>query len=451
MPRFEVSGEAKPISDESILFSERVFRDFLESEYKRYLIMPLTLLDISKDTESPIQIVPVDEFTVTISGQFLDLLILYACEAHEATHMHQISHLEVLRKYVDMELAIYALNSVLKESRKPGSPIDFMLQSAMMNQAEDELTIGSTGFKNLINSIKESAPYLPLKINREKLVLLESLPLLDQLLVVENPGVELLKETIKDSIRNDINSRLIKIISEDPENKNYLEAFALVSSLSEIIPKHYLTLLFYSTYLTGFGVQELLEMTARISKDENRLRILAGIGKEVENELDRLDMAFERGVFDYDELARHRENLLKILDDALKICRKGGSFQRLNTVRRKVSNAKKPSDFALLAGGFCQTFFRQHLTPDRPATYYLQANGEYSREEAMIFASFFADLAIATNMLRAMPQILERGGDFKNLLGNIIRCPLKRAPQLNCMWSAECEHEKPWLDAISHL
>lgn len=449
-PRIEVSWGAS-VSERDINMFEDIFKEFLGAEHERFLMPPLFILDISKkpvNTEArrEIKIVPVDDTTVTLTGHPLVLLSSYSCGVHGVAHMCQLSHLEVMRRYVDAELAIYALTSVLKASIS--RTLDSVLKSGMGQSAEG-LAIGSREFRNLIVNMKESIPYLPLKIDRDRLVLLESISLLEQLLAFGKPAVKNLKDSVKESIRKDINTRVMKILTEDLEKSLYLESLGLASSLNEILPESYLNLMLYASYLTGLGAQGLLSMAKNIAREENKVKVLAMVEKEAEGGGNRLDLVFEYNVFDYEDLVKHKENLLRIVDDALEICRKGRPYERLRYVRQKIDRIKTPPELQFLSDDFSQLIFSQSLAPNQPPTHYVHANSiSYNRDAAVLFSSFFADLTIATNLLKALLDSLEKEGNLRKAAESAIVCPFRKAPQMRCVWKPECEHEKTWFDAL---
>ncbi|MGQ9478705.1 MAG: hypothetical protein ACUVQ0_01625 [Thermoproteota archaeon] len=451
MPEFEVSGRTS-VSEQDIISFDNMFKGFLEAEHERFLMPPLFLLDISKkpvpaEAQKEIKAIPVEDFTVTLVGHPIDLLTIYSCGVHEVTHMRQLSHLEVMRNYADAELAIYSLISVFKATI--GRTLDSVLRSSMGQRIEG-LAVDSTEFRNLVINMRQSTPYLPFKLDRDKLVLLESVSLLNQLLALEKPEVKTLESYVKTNIRSNINARIMKTLTEDPKKSFYLEAIGLASSLSEILPKSYLTLMLYASHLTGFGAQDLLITANRLAREESKTRALASMEKEVESGGNRLELLFEYNIFDYEDLVRHKEKLLEIIDDALKICRKGKPFDRLNYVRQKINNIKTPSELQFLTDGFSQTIFSQRLAPDQPPTHYLHANGvSYNKEDAMLFSSFFADLVIAVNILKALLDSLETGGNLRKAAEDAIRCPFRKAPQMRCVWKPECDHESVWFDALS--
>jgi|GEM_PF-1614308 hypothetical protein len=459
LPRFEMSGGAITASEQDIAYSESVFRSFLELEHNKLLIPPLCILNVfggattlesQKSAGLPpgamVQVVPVDDVTVTLSGKPADLLTIYSCEVHETTHMYQMSHLEVMNKYVSTEVLIYTFHSLLKAaSGRTAGALEVSGSKTIRG-----LSFGSIEFRKLVSDIKDVFPYLPLRIDRDRLVLLESYPLLVQMRSMEFPEVEVLRTSVEDPLRSDINTRVIKILGEDPSKSLYSEAMGLVYSLHELLPKSYVTLLVYSNYLTGLGAQGLLDMAQKLVHDENKVRILVGVENEVESGGDPLTLAFDHDVFNYEDFVKHKENLLEIINDGLKICNTGKPFSRLNYIKQKIEGIKTPSELRYLAAGFSQNVFSQRLALNQPPTYYLHANGvSYNKEEVMLFNSFFADLAITVNTLKNLIEALEKGQDVRNTIKSSIRCPLKRAPQMRCISSAECEHEKNWLEAIS--
>lgn len=450
VPEIEVS-EGSSVSERDINMFEDIFKEFLKAEHARLLMPPLFILDVSKkpvDSEArrEIKIVPVDDTTVTLTGNPLVLLSSYSCGVHGATHMCQLSHLEVMRRYVDAELAIYALTSVLKASIS--RTLDSVLKTGMGQSAEG-LAVESTEFRNLIVNMKESIPYLPLKIDRDRLVLLESTSLLEQLLAFGKPAVKKLRDTVKENIRKDINTSVMNILTEDLEKALYLEALGLASSLSEILPESYLNLMLYASYLTDLGAQGLLSMARSIAREENKVKVLAMVEKEAEGGGNRLELVFEYNIFDYENLVKHKENLLKIIDDGLEICRKGRPYERLRHVRQKIDSAKTPIELQFLSDDFSQTIFSQSLAPNQPPTHYIHANSiSGDRDTVFLFSSFFADLTIATNLLKALLDALEKGGNLRKAAEGAIVCPFRKAPQMRCVWKPECDHEKTWFDAL---
>lgn len=449
MPELEISEDSTVLEKDINIF-EDIFKEFLENEHKKLLIPPLFILDISKkpgsvETRREIKIVPLDDTTVMLTGHPLVLLTSHSSEMHGVTHIRQLSHLEVMRKYVDTELAIYALMSVLKTSISRG--IESLIRSGIGRSGG--LSIESTEFKNLLVNMKESIPYLPFRMDRDKLILLESISLLDQLLVLEKPMVKKLKDSVRESIRNNINTRAMKILTEDPSKSLYWESIELASSLSEILPDSYLNVMLYASYFTDLGAQGLLSLASRIAKQESKVKVLAMVEREAEGGGNRMELVFEYNVFDYEDLVKHKENLLRIIDDALEICKKGRPSDRLRYMREKIDNAKTPSELQELSDVFSQTIFSQSLAPDQPPTYYIHANGfSYNKEDVMLFSSFFADLTITLNILSAMLNSLEKRENLKKAIEGAIRCPFRRAPQMKCVWKPECDHEKVWFDAI---
>jgi hypothetical protein len=448
IPELEIS-KGVDISEQGINTFEDIFRKFLEIEHKKSLMPPSFLLDISKESESEIQkeikILPTDDITVTLTGYPLALLTTYSCGMHGMTHMRQLSHLEVMRRYVEAELVIYALISILKTSISQG--IESLVKSGI-GKFEGSLA-ESSELRNLVVNMRRSLSYLPFTIDRDRIVLLESVPLLDQLLALEKPEVKEFGSLLKESVKNSVNKRIMKVLTDDPEKSLYLESIELASRLSEILPKSYLNLLLYASHFTGLGAQGVLSMASELAREESKVKVLAMVEKEAEGGGNRLELVFEYNIFDYEELVKHKENLLGIIDDALEICKKGRSFERLKYIRRKVDGIKAPSELQFLSDDFSCIIFSQSLAPNQPPAYYIHAGGSScNRENVMLFSSFFADLIIAVNVLNALMDSLEKGGDLKKAVEGSIRCPFRRAPQMKCVWKTECEHEKTWFDAI---
>jgi hypothetical protein len=450
LPRFELSTGASPASEQDVAYSESTFKSFLDLEHSRLLTPPLCIINVFSGfttAQAPagpvVQIVPIDDTTVTLIGKPMDLLTVYSCSVHETTHMYQISHLEVMNKYASAEVLLHTLHSLIKTaSERSGS-------TGMGEGGIKGLTFGSMEFRRLIIDIRDAFPYLPFKVDRDILVLLESFPILVQMRTIEFPEVDMLVTHVEDSLRSAINTGLMKMLREDPAKSIYLEALELVYNLHGILPKSYATLIIYSNYLTGLGAQGIVQMAYRLAHDESKIKVLAGVEREVESGGDPLVLAFEHNVFNYEDFIEHKGNLLKIIDDALKICNSGRSFDRLNYIRRKIDSIKMPTELRYLASGFSQNVFSQHLAPNQPSTYYFHANGTlYDKNEVMLFASFFADMVIAINIVKAVVDALEKGKDVRNAIKSVIRCPLKRAPQMRCASSTECEHEKTWLEII---
>ncbi|MEM3712884.1 MAG: hypothetical protein QXR97_05045 [Thermoproteota archaeon] len=450
LPRFEISAGAGSPSDKDLESSQKVLNSFLEVEHSRLLIPPFCIINVfsemaalearkSGGASGPIvQVVPVDETTVTLSGKPMDLLTVYSSGMHETTHMYQISHLEVLNKYVSAEVLIYTLNSLIKTASSGGA-----------GGVKKSLSFGSMEFRKLITDIRDTFPYLPLKIDRDVMVLLESFPLLVQMRIMEFPEVDMLRTSVEDRFRSAINAGLMKVFKEDSTKSIYSEAMDLVYTLYEILPKSYATLLVYSNYLTGIGAKKLLEMAQILVQDEKKIRVLAGVESEVDGSGDPLALAFERDVFSYEDFIKHKESLLKVIDDALQVCSSGRAFSRLNYLRQKIDSVKAPLELRYLAASFSQNVFSQRLAPNQPPTYYFHANGSsYNKDDVLLFTSFFADLVIAVNVLKSLTDALENGKDVRNAIRSVIRCPLKRAPQMKCASSSECEHEKAWLEII---
>jgi len=450
VPELELSEGAGELGQDINMF-EDIFKDFLETEHEKLFMPPLFVLDISTKKTEPtgalkeIKIVPVDDTTVTLTGNPLVLLASYSSGIHGVAHIRQLSHLEVMRRYVDAELAIYALMSVLKTSISQG--IESLVRSGIGKS--ESLPVESMEFKNILVNMRESIPYLPLKIDEDRLILLESISLLNQLLALEKPEVKKLRDTVKESVRSNINTRVMKMLTGAPAKSLYWESIELASSLSEILPDSYFNLMLYASYLTDLGAQGLLSLANKIAKQENKVKVLAMVEKEAEGGGDRLELVFEYNVFDYEDLVKHKERLLRIIDDALGICKKGRPSERLKYIRSKIESVKVPSELQNMCDNFSQTIFSQSIAPGQPPVYFIHVNGfSYNKEDAMLFSSFFADLNITLNVLNAMLNTLEKGGDLKKAVENAIRCPFRRAPQMKCVWKPECDHEKLWLDSI---
>ncbi|MGQ9596579.1 MAG: hypothetical protein ACUVQY_07770 [Thermoproteota archaeon] len=437
-PRFEISGEASVISEEDVAYFEGIFKGFLEIEYRKLLIPPLCILnvfggtitlEVQKSAGLPFgatgQVASIDDSTVMLSGKPMDLLSMYSCAVHETAHMYQMSHLEVMNRYVSAEVLIHTLKSLLRTAAS---------QTASSPELEEVknirgLLFGSIKFRKLVNDIREVFPYFPLKIDKDKLILLESLPLLVQIGATESPEIEVLKGSVEKSLRNNINSRVIKILEEDPTKSLYLEAIGLVYSLHEMFSKSYMTLLIYSNYLTGLGAQDLLKMAHGLAHDENKMKTLVKVENEVESGGDPLTLAFENGVLNHGDFIKHKDELLRMIDDALKICSSGNAFNRLSYIRKRIDVVKAPSELRYMVAGFSQNVFSQHLSLDQPPTYYLHANGvSYDKDGVALFNSFFVDLMITVNILKSLVNALEKGLDIKNAIKSAISCPLKRAP-----------------------
>jgi len=440
LPRFELTPEASPASGQDLAHSENVLKSFIEIEHSKLLMPPLCIINVFSGFTTTqtlpgaiVQVIPVDDVTVTLSGKPMDLLIVYSCSIHETTHMYQINHLEAMRKYTSAEVLIHTLKSLIRAASGKSTG----------------LTFGSLEFRKLINEINEIFPFFPLKIDRDILILLEAFPLLVQMRAIEFPEVNILKEFVADSIRGEMNVRLMKMLNEDPAKSIYSEALGLTHALHELLPKSYVTMLVYSNYLTDLGAQGLLQMARVLVKDERKIKILAGFENEIESGGDPLTLAFEQDLLSFEDFINHKENLLKIIDDALKICNTGEGFNRLNYMRQKIDSVKTPLELSYLASSFSQNVFSQRLAPSHPPTYYFHANGpSYDKDGVLLFSSFFADLVITVNIIKSTINALENGKDVRSTIKSVIRCPLKRAPQMKCASSLECGHEKTWLEII---
>lgn len=451
LPDLELS-RAPAVSEQDINIFEDMFKEFLETEHKILLAPPSFLLNVptkptSTKDQREIKIIPINDITVMLAGHPIDLLTLYSCNIHELFHIGQMSHLEVMRKYVDVELAIYALFSILRASM--GRTLESVVKFDLGGKKPGDLSFDSPEFEDIIMNMRKTFPYLPLKMDRDIMILLESIPMLNQLLALEKPGVKKLRGVLKESIHSSVSSKVMDIISKDPKKSLYLESVAFTSALSEILPGSYLELLLYASYLTGLGAQGLISLASKIAKQESKVKVLTMVKREVEGGGNCLELVFEYNVFEYEEFVRHKDGLLRIINDALEICKKGGPFNRLRYLRQRIDNAKTPSELQSLTNSFSYTIFSKSLAPDQLPTYYIHTNGlSQNREEVLLFLSFFADLTIAINILNALVESLEKGGSLKKTIENAIRCPLKRAPQMKCVWNPECEHEKFWLDSI---
>ncbi|MEM3712171.1 MAG: hypothetical protein QXR97_01335 [Thermoproteota archaeon] len=446
VPEVNIIGGGE-IKEQDLNIFENIFKRFFEVEYEKLLIPPLFILDVSEDPillkeKKEIKVVPVNENTVTLMGYPCILLVLYSCGVHGITHMRQLSRIEIMQRYVDAEVTIYSLMSILKASMGKGIG---SLVKLSMEQSGKYFTLESTELKEIIENMKKTLPYMPLKIDKDKLVLLESISLLNQILTLEKLGARKFKGLSK-NISDSVHTRIMKVLTENSRSL-YLESIELALTLSEILPKTYLNLLFYAGFLTDLGAQGLLSLAKSIACEEKKVKILAMVEKEVENGGNRLELVFEYDVFDYENLVKHKENLLETINEGLKICRKGRPFQRLNYVKQKLDSVKTPSEFQFFSDSFSQTIFSSSPLPDRSTIYYIHSNGpSCKREEAMLFSSFFADYIIAINILNALSN--SEDSSMRNTIKNAIRCPFRRAPQMKCVWNPECEHEKAWLDFI---
>ncbi|MEM2246667.1 MAG: hypothetical protein QXM51_00845 [Thermoproteota archaeon] len=447
MPEVNVIGGGD-IAEHDLNILENIFKRFFENEYEKILMPPLFILDISEDAElskakKETKIIPVNENTVTLAGYPYILLVLNSCGAHGIVHMRQLSRIEMMQKYVDAEVTIYSLMSILKASmgRGIGSLVKFDIEESDRN-----LILEGTEFRRLIENMRETLPYTPFRIDRDKLVLLESMSLLNQFLALEKPEIRKIRGLSK-NISDEIHNRIMKILMEDSEKSLYLESIGLISTLSEILPNTYLNLLFYASFLTNLGAQGLLSLAKSIACEEKKVKVLAMVEREVESGGNRLELIFEYDIFDYENFVKHKENLIRIIDEGLEICRKGRPFNRLNYVRQKLDSVKTPSELQFFSDSFSQTIFSSSPSSDQIPIYYIHSNGSScKKEEAMLFSSFFADYIIATNILNALSTSKE--GNIKGIVKNAIRCPFRRAPQMKCVWNPECEHEKAWLDFI---
>ncbi|MDW8034047.1 MAG: hypothetical protein RMI79_03815 [Nitrososphaerota archaeon] len=447
MPEVNTIGEFD-ITEQDLNILENIFKRFFETEYEKLLMPPLFAIEISENSISlkakrETKIVPTNDNTVILTGHPCILLVLNSYGVHGITHMRQMSRIEVMQKYIDAEVAIYSLMSILKASM--GKSIGSLVKLGM-EQGDKSFKLEDIELEEIIENIRKALPYMPFRIDRDKLVLLESISLLNQFLTLEKPEVKKLRG-FKKNISDSIHTRIMKILTEDVEKSIYLESIGLVSALSEILPKTYLNLLFYAGFLTNLGAQGILSLAKSIACEEKKVKVLAMLEREVESGGNRLELMFEYNVFDYENFVNHKENLIRIIDDGLEICRRGRPFQRLKYVRQKLDSIKTPSELQLFSDSFSQTIFSSSPSPEQPPIYYIHSNGSScNREDAMLFSSLFADYLIATNILNALSG--SRNGNTRNILKNAIRCPFRRAPQMKCVWNPECEHEKEWLDFI---
>lgn len=446
IPEVNIIG-GDDVTEHDLNILENIFKRFFENEYEKLLMPPLFVLDVSGSVSLEVKretkIVPVNENTVILAGYPCILLVLHSCGAHGIAHMRQLSRIEMMQKYVDAEITIYSLMSILKANMGEGigSLVKFDIEESNRN-----FILESAEFRKLIENMRNTLPYTPLRIDRDKLVLLESMSLLNQFLALEKSEIRKIKG-LRKNMSDEIHNRIMKILMEDAEKSLYLESIGLVSTLSEILPKTYLNLLFYASFLTNLGAQGLLSLAKSIACEEKKVKALAMVEREVESGGNRLELVFEYDIFDYENFVKHKENLLRVIDEGLEICRKGRPCHRLNYVRQKLDSVKTPSEIQFFSDSFSQTIFSSSPSLDQAPIYYIHSNGtSCKREEAMLFSSLFADYIITMNVLNALSTSKE--GSIRSIIKNAIRCPFRRAPQMKCVWNPECEHEKAWLDFI---
>lgn len=118
-------------------------------------------------------------------------------------------------------------------------------------------------------------------------------------------------------------------------------------------------------------------MAHGLAHDENKTKALVKIGNEVESGSDPLTLAFENGVLNHGDFVKHKDELLRMIDDALKICSGGNAFNRLSYIRKRIDVVKAPSELRYMVAGSSQNVFSQHLSLDQPPTYYLHAKRRF--------------------------------------------------------------------------
>jgi len=469
-PHFGIdSGHSRVDSDQLRRAFEVEVNSSLESE--PYLIYGLTsMLHVRREIElidipiirgltfNPVSIVrvpwvklePTGPYSLKTIGRPVSMLWTFSTEAHESVHLEQIMHKSLLDAYILSERAINRFRRIIRDGK-----------------CEEILEI----LRNLIILTEAGIYFNPLKIEEDKLSLLEFNPLFHQLSFLQSLTREIID--IREELANlklvigveNLKKLREQFLSNVIKSKYHRDAFKFSSQIrniaSDFYGYHKLRVLFFYHVLicyldsfTDFGKSDALKLFEKIKNDHNILRYI----KEIESEEDIIEMEgdliideigtgslssdLERYVGERLNFYAYRSGVLEEITECLENL-EGFSQGRVKTLKEAIERSERPSQFINEVRKWIIVILK-----DQDSRLYLRGHNIVEPQYASLMLSFYSDLYICTNILNSVKKVFREGGDPWEAMEEAIVCPFRNAPQMKCVNKNECEHERPWLDAV---
>jgi hypothetical protein len=436
-PHFELDRRPSGVDFDQWLRAFRVeLYSFLKSE--PYLIHGLTsMLQVREDIELPYSRVPALTFNpVSVvkvqNGSAVSLLSAFGTIWHELVHLDQILHESVFDAYIQTERAIDRFKKMIRDKK-------------------DKIVL-----KNIIKLTEAGIWFNPLKIEKDKRRLLEAPSLINQLYGISDIGRKLIAEQIQEIGNEKLDKLIIAynycISKYSNLSDIYGDAMKLIWGINQFndekLQTLYILLLAYSSMFSDFGASDFSEFLIRIKNNHIIHIILRYLELQFMKDFDAVGTGcisneLEKFMGERLSFSSYRENILGEINSVLEKL-EGFSKKRVKLLKEAIERSGKPSQFLdKISNPACLI-----LKDQESSCYYPVAIGRYDPDYFSLKLSFYSDLYICTSILKAAKEAFRKGKGPWKAMERAIKCPYRNAPQMECREKSECEHEKPWLDAV---
>jgi hypothetical protein len=457
-PDFEVVRGSDRVDFSLMLRAyEAELRGFLESE--SYLIYGLTsMLQVREAIELPyrmipgltygpasvvkvpgVEIVPNGPYDVILHGSPVGLLSVLGTYDHELVHLTQILHKSMFNEYIQSERAINSFTNIIRKGK-------------------DERIL-----RKLIELTEKNKRFNPLNIEEEdKWRLLESVSLFHQWrdYCRRNRALHDIVSKIENEKLEKLLTAFVKCVYESEYHKQAFELWLSVGGdVVDKLPIASSQLYYYLSLFSDYGANDVLKLFERIKNDHNILKYLKELNYS--NPIRRFAFFDEIGTGPISNelkslsFSSYRENILGEINGALEKL-DGFSKKRVGMLKEAVERSGKPSQFfdeykkwwCMILNYQKSKLSEKQRSEDQKSRLYLIASRNADPEYAQTTLSFYSDLYICTSILKAAEKAFRKGKDPWKAMERAVMCPYRNAPLMGCREKSECEHERPWLDAV---
>jgi hypothetical protein len=459
---FDLSLRAFEVETRSFLESEKdpirgltsmlQVREAIELPYR--MIPGLTYGPASVVKVPWVEIVPNGPYDVIFKGSLEGIIFTISTYQHEHYHLFQIFHESVFDKYILSERAIDRFRKMIRDLK-------------------DE--------KILKKLIKLTEAGIEFKLEEEdKSRLLEAVNVETQMgCIIFGAPIEIDASMyiwkIIPEIRSQTNIRLfrkfLECVLDSNYHKNVLEFLINFRLLAQKDRKKlYLQdiLLVYTSLFSDLGASDILILFEKIKNEPKILEELPSkiyieeraknIKEALINNKEALKNMILINLKEFDvvvdrigelpgrvqNFGTYKENLLrKFYDNNLPEKLEGFSKARVKLLKEIIERHKQPSQLFDEMWKLSCIIFK-----DQKSILYVYVPHDADPEYAQTTLSFYSDLYICTSILKAAEEAFRKGKDPWKAMERAVMCPYRYAPQMGCREKSECEHEKPWLDAV---
>jgi hypothetical protein len=367
-----------------------------------------------------IKVEPVDPYRVRVIGTPESIIQVGSTICHEVTHQHQLMHKSIMEAYLLSEITMNGFRKLVTQCK---------------NKIE---------LKKSVEGVREKIYFKPLKIEKDKIDLLEVHALEFQEFFILFPERYLLDRNweIEEEMREEIFHNFVESIKiEEQEHQSHNDAWQFWEKMIRISRNKpdlfppIINLLHYVVCFTDFGIGELWRLIIRILSNKNNVEELKRIsGLEWPNRFDEVGLTFFK---------QYRINTLNMLNESIRYCDEGFVNKRVKMVLDAVERSKNPSDFLKEIHKWRNSILK---TWDDGIEIYIHSYDYSDRDYVFLVDSFFSDLIICTNILSSLELAFRSGMDPWKSMEKAVRCPLRDAPMLECKDKDVCKHEEPWIE-----